>query len=116
MYRFPRLISSLKPIIPSIPSQSIYQKKYMTTLVNNSSLSSFTSFSSSLPFNGIIRKEAENCYHIQLPSSLITIRGFKNPKSKQKSRRAAVKRFIKTGTGKLKRGHVGKVKFCFLLF
>jgi hypothetical protein len=38
-----------------------------------------------------------------------TVRGFKNAKTKQKSRRTAVKRFIETGNGKLKRARCGKV-------
>mmetsp|Transcript_6064 Transcript_6064/g.9160 ORF Transcript_6064/g.9160 Transcript_6064/m.9160 type:complete len:137 (+) Transcript_6064:56-466(+) len=36
------------------------------------------------------------------------VRGFKNPKSKMKTRKCAKKRFIPTGTGKLKRNHAGK--------
>jgi ribosomal protein L35 len=45
-----------------------------------------------------------------------TVRGFKNPKTKQKSRRTAVKRFIATGNGKLKRARCGKVSIFPLPF
>lgn len=44
-----------------------------------------------------------------MTSNLMIVRGFKNPKTKLKSRRTAVKRFIETGNGKLKRARCGKV-------
>jgi hypothetical protein len=48
--------------------------------------------------------------------SKIFARGFKTqlkkPKTKLKTKKAAKKRFILTGRGKLKRNHSGKVRFC----
>jgi hypothetical protein len=40
---------------------------------------------------------------------LITCRGFKNKKTKMKTKKCASKRFILTGRGKLKFGHAEKV-------
>ena len=56
-----------------------------------------------------------------LPSSLsnIFVRGFKSklkqPKTKLKTKKAAKKRFILTGRGKLKRNHSGKVSAVTLM-
>jgi hypothetical protein len=55
------------------------------------------------------RASSVNSITTQSNSALTIIRGFKNPKTKRKSRRTAVKRFIETGNGRLKRAHCGKV-------
>lgn len=58
----------------------------------------------------------ENYSPFLLPSSLsnILVRGLKTPlkkpKTKLKTKKAAQKRFILTGRGKLKRNHAGKVR------
>lgn len=95
----PLMLSSSTRIIGHTCHQSSY--KLMSTLIGN--LSRVSSI------NSMIHSPI-----IQSNSALTIIRGFKNPKTKQKSRRTAVKRFLEAGNGRLKRAHCGKVCIHFI--
>jgi hypothetical protein len=63
---------------------------------------------------GSVCVESHSPILLPAPLSNIFVRGFKSvlkkPKTKLKTKKAAKKRFILTGRGKLKRNHSGKVR------
>ena len=95
----PLMLSSSTRIIGKACHQPSY--KLMSTLIGNSFRVS--------SINSMLHSPI-----IQSNSALTIIRGFKNPKTKQKSRRTAVKRFLEAGNGRLKRAHCGKVCIHFI--
>ena len=99
---------------------NIFSRLFVHSLIRGGPLGFANAFASGalrkpiFSFDRFVTSSFETCSRKLLPSvSTVIVRGFKTPlkkpKTKLKTKRAAKKRFIVTGRGKLKRNHSGKV-------